>query len=197
MDMELMERIYVFAEDFYFAHYRTPSMAEIAEEMGIARPTAYKYVTEMRENGMIDYDGETIVTEKMRMLSQDTCSQVFDRAIPCGGLEEIDAAVAEYVHLPVSLFGEGDLFVLRTTGDSMIEAGIEAGDAVVIRRQQTARVGDIVAALGDETSSSLKRLLYDKETGEYILHPENESMEDIRVKSLEIQGVAKFVIKAL
>lgn len=77
----------------------------------------------------------------------------------------------------------------------MINAGIEPGDLVVVEKQEKAEDGDIVVALGDETGSSLKRLV--KNGRECILHPENEMMEDIVVKDLKIQGVAKFVIKKL
>ena len=77
----------------------------------------------------------------------------------------------------------------------MIDAGIEPGDLVVVEKQVKAEDGDIVVALGDETGSSLKRLV--KNGRKCILHPENETMEDIVVKNLKIQGVARFVIKKL
>ena len=49
--------------------------------------------------------------------------------------------------LPVALFGQGDFFILRASGNSMIEAGIEPGDLVVVRKQNTAEEGrDIVVA---------------------------------------------------
>ena len=132
----------------------------------------------------------------MRKTSSDNSGiEMYDKGIPCGELEEIDASVSEYVNLPISIFGSGDLFILRTNGDSMIEAGIEPGDLVVIERQENAKDGDIVVALGNGNSSSLKRLV--KRGRKYILHPENEKMDDIVVDKLEIQGVARFVIKKL
>ena len=77
----------------------------------------------------------------------------------------------------------------------MIEAGIEPGDLVVIEKKETASDGDIVVALGDNTGNRLKRLI--KKGSKYILHPENKDMEDITVNHLEIQGVARFVIKRI
>lgn len=145
---------------------------------------------------MIDYDGKTIVTDKMCRTSESNRGvEVYESTIPCGELEEVDGDVSEYVDLPTSIFGSGDLYLLRTRGESMIDASIEPGDLVVVEKQETARDGDIVVALGDETGSSLKRLI--KKGRRYILHPENESMEDIIVKDLKIQGVARFVIKKL
>ena len=77
----------------------------------------------------------------------------------------------------------------------MIDAGIEPGDLVVVEKKETASEGDIVVALGNDTGNSLKRLV--KNGSQYILHPENKDMEDITVDRLEIQGVARFVIKRI
>lgn len=195
-DPELMKRICEYAEDYYFSEGHSPSTTEVAVFAGIGRSTAYNYLVAMDKIGMIDYDGKMITTEKMRMTSSDNGGvELYDRGIPCGELEEIDASVSGYVNLPTAIFGSGDLFILRTTGDSMIDAGIEPGDLVVAERQENAKDGDIVVALGDSTGSSLKRLI--KIRRKYVLHPENEQLEDIVVKDLKIQGVARFVIKKL
>ena len=78
----------------------------------------------------------------------------------------------------------------------MIEAGIDPGDLVVVRKQNTADDGDIVVALVDN-ETTLKRFYIDKEKKCVRLHPENRTMNDILVKSCYIQGVAQHVIKAL
>lgn len=195
-DPKLMKKIHDFAEEYYFSEGHTPSTTEIGVYAGISRATAYNYLVAMDKIGMIDYDGKTITTDKMRKTSAvNRGIEVYDSAIPCGELEEVSGDVSEYVNLPSSIFGSGDLYILRTRGDSMIDAGIEPGDLVVVERQETARDGDIVVALGDETGSSLKRLK--KKGRKYILHPENEDMEDITVDCLEIQGVARFIIKKI
>ena len=101
----------------------------------------------------------------------------------------------EYVPLPVSIFGRGELYILRASGDSMIGAGISDGDLVVVRRTTEANDGDIVVALTEETGTTLKRLLHEKGTGRVILHPENPSMQDMAFESIAVQGVAVKVIK--
>lgn len=195
-DPELMHKICDFVEDCYFNESRMPSTTEIADVVGVCRATAYNYLVAMDKLGMIDYDGKTIITDKMRKTSSDNSGvEMYDRGIPCGELEEIDASVSGYVNLPTAIFGSGDLFILRTTGDSMIDAGIEPGDLVVAEKQENAKDGDIVVALGDGTGSSLKRLI--KKGRKFVLHPENEKLDDIVVSKLEIQGVARFVIKKL
>ena len=98
--------------------------------------------------------------------------------------------------LPVSLFGSGDYFILNASGNSMVNAGIEDGDMVLIKRQDYANPGDIVVAL-IEDEATLKRFYRDDENRRVILHPENDYMEDIYVKQCIIQGVAVFVFKKL
>lgn len=116
--------------------------------------------------------------------------------ISCGMPDFSEENFEKYIPLPVALFGEGDFFLLRAKGYSMIEAGIDPRDLVVVRKQKTANEGDIVVALvGNETT--LKRYYLDRERKCIRLHPENEEMEDIFVKECMIQGVAEHVIKAL
>jgi len=197
-DPELMQRIHDFAEEFYLANGRSPNTAEIAAKMKIVRSTVYKYLTAMDEKGMLAYDGKNknIVTDKLALISPSQSATVYSGSIPCGPLDEVEAQVEEYVNLPTSIFGGGELYVIRTVGDSMINAGIESGDMVVVHKQETAEIGEIVVAKCDN-QNSLKRLLFDDESQMYILHPENDKIKDIRTHTLDIQGVARFVIKAL
>lgn len=195
-DMDLMLNIRQFAENYYLSEGRSPSTTEIGNAVGIARGTAYRYLIEMNERGLIQYDGREIVTEKMLRMSPSQSAEVYTGSIPCGPLEEVEAAIEGYVRLPTSIFGSGESYIIRAVGDSMVNAGIESGDLIVIKKQETAKVGDIVVALYENTST-LKRLGYDPEQGRYLLIPENDRMEPIVVDHANVQGIAKFVIKAL
>ena len=116
--------------------------------------------------------------------------------VSCGEPQYEEENFEAYVALPDALFGSGEHFILRAKGESMIEAGIDPGDLVVVRKQNTADEGDIVVALVDN-ETTLKRFFIDKEKKCVRLHPENRTMNDILVKSCYIQGVAQHVIKAL
>ena len=116
--------------------------------------------------------------------------------IACGLPNVAEENIEEYVSLPESLFGRGEFYILRARGESMIEAGIEDGDLVVIRKQSDANDGDIIVALVEE-EATLKRLYRDEENGRIILHPENKDMSDIVVDNCIIQGIAVKVIKDL
>ena len=82
--------------------------------------------------------------------------------------------------------------MLRAFGDSMIDAGINKDDLLVIRKQQEANDGDIVVALTNG-ENTLKRLYHKGRI--IVLHPENKTMKDIEVTNCEIQGVLVGCIK--
>lgn len=86
-----------------------------------------------------------------------------------------------------------DLFVLEVNGDSMIEDQIADGDYVVIRRQRTARKGQIVVALTDENEATLKRWFPEK--NRIRLEPANSSMKPIYVKNAKVLGVVVGVVR--
>ena len=91
----------------------------------------------------------------------------------------------EYFMVSPTLFKGDDLFILTAQGDSMINAGIYSGDKIVIKQQNHADNGDIVAAL-IEDSATIKRFY--KEDGYYRLQPENDTMDPIIVDNVQILG---------
>ncbi len=86
-----------------------------------------------------------------------------------------------------------DLFVLRVSGDSMIEDQIADGDYVVVRKQKTARKGQIVVALTDENEATLKRWYPEK--NRIRLEPANASMAPIYVKDAKVLGILVGVVR--
>ncbi|HKD96762.1 MAG TPA: S24 family peptidase, partial [Micromonosporaceae bacterium] len=87
-----------------------------------------------------------------------------------------DEVVDEELTLPASLVGHGELFALKVRGDSMIEAAIRDGDLVVVRRQEVADTGDIVAAMV-EGEATVK--MYRTRDGRVELVPRNPAYEVI------------------
>lgn len=196
-----MDGISAFVDRFYRDNRRSPSLSEIAKVVGISRATAYRYLVAMNESGMLFYDGKTILTKQAGKCSTGYCSAPVVGSIRCGDPELEEELVEEYVSLPTSIFGEGPFYILRAKGDSMVDAGIAEGDLIVIRRQESAEVGDIVVALDEENENTLKLFGgVDEETGEAILRYANQKKYpgmEIRTKRLVVQGVAKHVIKDL
>ena len=171
-----------------------------------------KRIVAMYENGNREPDFETLeliadyfnVTLGSLMSRPDNNSKKSNGIIVpvlgyvrCGEGEEETEEVIEYIRLPESLVGTGEFFVLIAKGDSMIDAGVNEGDYVVIRKQNTASDGDYVVALY-EGLNNLKELVVDN--GRYILRSCNEDKEtypDIYPRDLKIQGVAVCVMHRL
>ena len=195
---ESIEAIEKFISDYVDEYGTSPTVQEIADGIGVAKSTASRYVTYMRENGILDSDGShrSIVTKKDKSTRQQTLRVPVLGAVSCGVPKLADENIEEYVRLPVALFGRGSFYLLRANGDSMIEAGIDDGDLVLIRQQSTAEEGQIVVALMED-EATLKRFYPEPENGIIRLHPENYTMEDIIVENCIIQGVAVKVLKGL
>ncbi len=92
--------------------------------------------------------------------------------------------VEEILPLPVDFTGDGDLFMLRVRGESMIEAGILDGDFVVARAQQTADKGDIVVAGIPGEEATVKT--YSRKGNKVRLLPSNPSMEPIELDTADV-----------
>ncbi len=114
--------------------------------------------------------------------------------IAAGGPILAEQQVEDVMPLPRQLTGEGELFMLQVRGDSMIEAGIFEDDWVVVRRQQDAENGDIVAALLEEeaTVKTLKR-----RDGHLWLLPQNRMYEPILGDEASIMGKVVTVLRSL
>ena len=194
-DWEKMDRIISFVNDFYRDNHRSPSVRQVSSGINMSRSAVHRYLLSMTEKGLIDYDGEIIVTEQVRKISDTTVPVGIIGSIPCGNLSLEEESVEEIVNLPVALFGKGELFLLHASGDSMTGAGIDDGDLVLIRKKEEANNGDIVVAFVEGEGNTLKRYRMYGHT--VFLHPENPKYRDIPLKDCKIQGVAISVIKHL
>ena len=192
---ENMEQIVPFVDSFYRKHHCSPSLRQISAGTGISFTTTRRMLNTMADAGLIDYDGETVVTEQIRKTSEETVPVGIIGNIPCGALSLEEEAIEEIVNLPVSLFGKGDLFLLHARGDSMTGAGIDDGDLVLIRKKEEAHNGDIVVAYIEGEGNTLKR--YRQYGNTIFLHPENPKYRDIPLLDCKIQGIAISVIKSL
>ncbi len=114
--------------------------------------------------------------------------------IAAGGPILAEEQISEVFPLPKSLVGEGTLFLLEVSGDSMIDAAICDGDYVVIRQEQTAANGDIVAAMidGEATVKTFQR-----KDGQVWLLPHNDAYEPIDGTHATILGKVTAVLRRM
>ena len=165
-----------------------PSVREICAAVGLrSTSTVHAHLNHLEEKGLIRRD-----STKPRALEVLDGTQARGRSVPLVGrvtagqpilaIENIE----EYLSLPQSVLGQGEMFSLRVEGESMIDAGIMDGDIVVLRQQDTAENGEIVVAMTPEDEATLKRIFY--EDGRVRLQPENATMAPIYVDNVTVLG---------
>lgn len=193
-DKTLMAAIEKFVSDYTDSNGISPTMQEVADGVGSSKATVQRYIAQLCDDGILDYSGyRTMTSTKMKAAA---IRVPVLGTIACGIPKFAEENIEEYVRLPVALFGKGNFFILRAYGDSMIEAGIDNGDLVLIRQQNYADEGQIVVALMED-EATLKRFYPEPKKHRIRLHPENSRMDDIYVDNCEIQGVAVKVLKDL
>ena len=186
-----------------------PSMREIGQAAGLASPSSVKYQLELlEEKGWIRRDPtrgraiEILLPDQDQTTSSSGDKYSLDqmREVPLVGriaagaplLAEQD--IEESFPLPASLVGDGELFMLKVVGESMIDAAICDGDFVVIRSQQTCEKGEIVAAMidGEATVKTFTR-----RDGHVWLLPANPAFSPINGDNAEILGKVTAVLRSL
>lgn len=196
---ELMTKMIDFIDNFYLENGTTPTFREIASNFNITSACVSHYVTDMKAKGLIQSSSKSrsIKTTKMssRLNKVDYLPVV--GTIACGTPILAEENIEKYLPFPTDFLGLGKYFILKAKGDSMINAGIEEGDYVIVKQQDSAEVGEIVVALIDN-DATLKRYYFDNKKKLIKLHPENDTMEDMYFNNnIVIQGVAVKVIKDL
>jgi len=198
-----------------------PSMREIGDAVGLTSPSSVKHqLTVLERKGYVRRDPnrpraiEIVHPDDARVIGSFGDSQDEGAAASDGGVAErptpsyvpvvgriaaggpilADQVVEDVFPLPRQLVGDGELFLLKVVGDSMIEAAICDGDWVVVRRQPVAENGEIVAAMidGDATVKTLKR-----GDGQVWLLPQNSAYAPIDGTDSVILGRVVSVLRSL
>ena len=186
-----------FINEYTIENGRSPSNRDMASGTGLSTATVSRYLQYMREQGMLDYDGQrNIRTLRQQKMSGTMVEVPILGTIACGIPNLAEENIEEYVQLPVSVFGKGNFYLLHANGESMLDAGIEDGDLVLVSKQNYADEGQIVVALIDD-EATLKRYFPEPQKHRVRLHPENKTMKDIYAENCIIQGVAVKVLKDL
>ncbi len=196
--VDLKQRIIDIIDDVYSTEMRCPTLQQIADILGVNKSTVSRNIARLiDENRLIKGSrfGD-IRTIKIQMMQNETVSYPIVGDIACGIPIFAEENIQSYVTFSKDFVGEGNFFLLRAKGDSMIDAGISDGDLVVIRCQNTADEGQIIVALIDD-EATLKRYYLDIDKKMVRLHPENATMDDMYYETVSIQGIAVKVIKDL
>lgn len=189
-----------------------PTVREICAEIGLSSPsTVHVHLKALEEKGYIERDP---LKSRSIMLKQNDqrqpvgrnegnmLSPSFSKTIDVPLVGNVAAGepilaeenITETMSLPIDIVGDSASFMLSVRGESMIEAGINDGDYVVVKQQQTANNGDIVVAI-IEDGATVKTFY--KESDHIRLQPENSTMEPIIVTNCAIAGKVVAVFRRL
>ena len=171
-----------------------PSVREIGEAVGLkSTSTVHGHLMRLEKKGLLHRDA--MKPRAMGLAASAGPAEPDDapdvRRIPVVGRVAAgmpilaEENIEEELPLPSGFAGEGEHFILRVRGDSMIEAGILDGDYIVVRKQPDASNGEIVVAMVED-GATVKRFY--KENGHFRLQPENSTMEPIIVPEVVILG---------
>jgi repressor LexA len=182
---EKQQQILAFIEQFSAREGYSPSVREICDATGIrSTSTVHAYLKRLEDDGYIDR--RSGLNRAIRLPGENVTRVPLLGRVTAGmhilAVEEVE----DYVPFSGgSQYPAGELFALRVTGTSMINAGILDRDVVIVRRCNTAQNGDIVVALiGDE--ATVKRIFVEKD--HIRLQPENDAYEPIIVKEVTVLG---------
>ena len=166
-----------------------PSVREICAALGFkSTSSAHQYIWRLAEKGYID-KGD-LKTRAIRVVgTESTISVPIVGKVAAGEPILATENIEDYMSIGESFFSrdslKNDNFILKVQGESMIEAGINDGDYIIVSKQETARNGQIVVAMID--GEATVKTFY-KEKDHIRLQPENSSMEPIIVKDCQILG---------
>lgn len=178
-----------------------PSMREIGAAAGLASPASVQYQLQaLEKKGFIRRDPTRGRALEVLLPGENPAEPVKTRLVPlvgqiaAGGPILAEQAIEETFPLPESIVGQGELFMLKVKGDSMIDAAICDGDFVVIRSQKGCEKGEIVAAMIDGEATVKTFSMKD---GHIWLLPANDSFAPINGDDCEILGKVTAVLRSV
>jgi repressor LexA len=201
------QEIWQFLVEYVDAHGYPPTVREIGDAVGLASPsTVHAHLANLERAGLLRRDPTKPRALELvgRRRDEESAVEELPRLplvgrIAAGGPLLAEENVEDRIAVPEPLGRNAD-FLLRVTGDSMVEAGILDGDVVVVRRQDDARVGDVVVALVGEDESADEatvKTFHRENDGRIRLQPENSALQPLHPEHVQILGKVTGVFRSL
>lgn len=168
-----------------------PSVREICDAVHLrSTSSVHAHLETLEKNGYIRRDPEKpraieIVDDNFNLTRREMANIPIVGRVAAGEPLLAEQNIEDYFPIPTEMVPNVQCFMLRVQGESMINAGIFDGDLILVAQQSTARNGDIVVALIDD--SATVKTFY-KEDGRFRLQPENDFMDPILVQDVTILG---------
>jgi len=187
-----------FLNGFIEAKGYAPTIEEIAEHFSLrSLATVHKHLTNLQEKGLIRRAWNRsraleLVPSEIKVQAVEL--PLLGRVAAGTPIEAIESS--ETIFVPEDMIGRGETYVLQVKGDSMIDEQIRDGDFVIVENRRTAKDGEMVIALLDGDSTTLKKM-YREGGGKVRLQPANARLKPLFVDQdrLRIQGVVIGVLR--
>ncbi|HET6288216.1 MAG TPA: transcriptional repressor LexA [Amycolatopsis sp.] len=201
---ERQQKILLTIREWVVEHGYSPSTREIGEAVGLRSTSSVsKHLAALEEKGFLHRGSSVSRPMDVRAFLHGTTSrESTEDSVPVPVVGDIAAGtpisavehVDDVMTLPRELTGRGNVFGLRVRGDSMIDAAICDGDIVVVKQQQEAHSGQIVAAMIDE-EATVK--VYRRRDGHVYLEPRNPAYDVIDGDRASVLGVVVSVLRSV
>lgn len=168
-----------------------PSVREICSAVNLSSTSSvHAHLEKLEKNGFIRRDPAKprcieIVDDSFQLTRREMAQVPVVGTVAAGQPILATQNITDYFPIPAEYAPNAECFMLKVKGESMINIGIMDGDQIFVEKCNTARNGDVVVALVED-SATVKT--YYRENGHYRLQPENDNMDPIIVDSVEILG---------
>ena len=168
-----------------------PAVREICEAVRLkSTSSVHSHLEQLEKNGYIRRDPTKprtieIIDDTFNLARREVVNVPLLGTVAAGAPILAQENIENYIPIPVEMLPNKEIFMLKVKGDSMIDAGIYNGDRVIVAKADTARNGEIVVALVDD--SATVKTFY-KEKGRFRLQPQNASMDPIILDEVQILG---------
>ncbi len=176
-------------EEFVLGHGYGPTIRQLGAALKIPSPSAVlKHLRSLERKGYLRREGGEMRTAGLPALLESQVRVPVAGLVPAGGPREAFDVSGEAMDVPSWMVGRrrGNVFCIRADGKSMIDAYIDDGDHVLMERTNTANSGEMVVAMLEDGSVTLKRLR--RESGQVFLVPENPAYRPIEAPGARILG---------
>ena len=168
-----------------------PAVREICDAVNLkSTSSVHSHLETLEKNGYIRRDPTKpraieICDDNFQMVRTEMVSLPVVGQVAAGQPILAEENIESYFPVPAEYMPNGETFMLKVKGDSMVNMGIYDGDQIIVKKQNTASNGEVIVALVDD-SATVKRFY--KENGHIRLQPENDFMDPIIVDDCEILG---------
>ncbi len=190
------KEVLTYIKKYIVKHGYPPAVREICSGLGLSSPaTVHTHLKELEKKGAITKTKSKFRTIEINGINEFAPKEEEIVKVPLLGKVTAGSPIEaienpdEFFTLPASLIPpKENVFTLKVSGESMINAGILDGDIVIVQKQKVARNGEIVVAMNEDNEVTLKRFF--KEEDHIRLQPENDTMDPIILPNCEIVGKA-------